>query len=226
MKGMGRNLLFWGKTLEKMVLMMALWVIGIVSFMTLLEGGDFWKEFGNQLPMYVIMLTFLSIFMISMNGTQIFFPLTVSFGSTRTQSFAAMEMILHLIVAEYLAAISVLSYFCNPEIWRFCSGYFLSVVGVLLVFCGMGNLIATTYMRFGRTVGIIIYIVLLILIIAVGSISFMAVEESSVMVSLTQGGSDGFLRSPFILLAGILFDAVFIVIFYLVVRKQNLKFVG
>lgn len=226
MKGIGRNLLFWGKTLEKMVLMMVLWIIGIVSFMTLAEGGDFWTELGNQLPSYLIMLTFLTVFMTSMNGIQIYFPLTVSFGSGRKQSFVAMQVIQHVIAAELVAAVSVCSYFFNPQFWWLISSYFMSVLGVLLVFMGMGNLISITYMRFGRTMGVLLYIAILILIIAIGVFGFSMTGKSIGIDFLTQGGINSFLQGPFILLFGILFDAVLIAIFYLGVRKQNLKFVG
>ena len=226
MKGIGRNLLFWGKTLEKMVLMMVLWIIGIVSFMTLMEGGDFWTELGNQLPTYLIMLTFLTVFVISMNGMQIYFPLTVSFGSGRRQSFVAMQVMQHVIVAELVAAVSVCSYFFNPQIWWLIGSYLMSVLGVMFVFIGMGNLIAVAYMRFGRTMGILIYSASLILIIAIGISGASIREKNNRIGFLTSGWINSLLSSPFILLFGILFDAVLITIFYLGVRKQNLQFVG
>lgn len=224
MKGIGRNLLFWGKTLEKMVLFMTLWIIGLVAFMTLMEGGSFWEVFGGQMPSYLIMLAFLSLFVSSMNGVQIYYPLTVSFGSTRKQSFVAMQLILHLIVAEYIAMICLFSYFFNAQVWQLVSRYFVSVAGAFFIILAMGNLISTTYMRYGRALGMLLYVILLILIISVCIIGFSVAGKDAGMDWMVQGRLDALLLSPAILALGLVLDAVIIAIFYGMIRKQNLKF--
>lgn len=222
MKGIGRNLHFWGIILHKTMLMMVATIAVMIAFFTFMEGGDFMEAYGNQVPFYLIMLAFISSFMNAMNGVNIQFPLTVSLGSTRKDSFIAMQIMQHLIMAEFLIALYAWVYFVilKKEV-AFGEPYFMSAVGIVLLVLGLCHLTSAAMMRFGRTIGVIVYLISIIALIAlvVGTVLSNSFE------SLTLDGIIGFLfDGPWILLAGAVFDGVMIFVLYAQIKKSNLQF--
>lgn len=224
MKGIGRNLLYWGGVLEKTAFMMGAWVMGIVVFITFMSGENFAEELGKQLPSYLLMVSIILTFVNAFNNIQIYFPITVSLGSGRKQSFIAMQVMQHLVVAEYLAAIYILFYFADTRIWNLFTGYFMGVAGTYFILLAMGNLITAATMRFGKAIGMIFYMAVLIAVI--GVVTFGAVSAGGRMDMINLSGVDiKILRDPWILLAGIILDLCMILLFYAIVRKKNLQFI-
>lgn len=222
MKGIGRSLRFWNETLQKMMLTMVLMVIGILAVMTFLDGGNFMEEFGKSLPPFLIMVAFLTVFMNALNGMSNYFPVTVSLGSSRKQSFIAMQIIQHMIMAELTILIYLCCHFLTSEMYRgFFVTYPMTFVGLLFLMVGAGNLISTVCLRFGRTIGLIVYIVVIILVVA-GSVGTGLAKGFDFEVS---GSSlEQLLTAPWILFLGIAVDLFMMLVLYLQIRKDNLQF--
>ena len=223
MKGIGRNLLYWGAILEKTALMMGVWVIGIVAFITFMSGENFMEEMGKQLPSYLIMVSIILAFVNAFNNQQIYFPLTVSLGSGRKMSFIAMQVMQHLVIAEYVAAFYIFFYFFDARIWNLLTGYLMGVAGLYFIWLAMANLIAAATMRFGKSIGMIVYIAVLIAIIGSVIIGMVSVGGSMDLIDLS-GADLKILKAPWILLVGAVLDLSIITVFYAIVRKKNLQF--
>lgn len=223
MKGIGRNLLYWGAILEKTALMMGAWVIGIVVFITFMSGENFMEEMGKQLPSYLIMVSIIFVFANAFNNLQIYFPITVSLGSGRRQSFIAMQVMQHLVVAEYVAAVYIFFYLADTRIWNLLTGYFMGVAGIYFIWLAMGNLISAVTLRFGKAIGVIFYIAVLMTVI--GIVTFGAASAGARMDLINLSGMDiKIFKAPWILLAGAVLDLCIITVFYAIVRKKNLQF--
>lgn len=222
MKGIGRNLRFWGETMQKMMLYMVLTVIGMLAFMTVMDGGDFVEEFGKDLPTFLIMITFLTVFMNALNGMSTYFPVTVSLGSTRKQSYMAMQITQHGIMAELVILIYLCYNFITPEMYRgFLAPYPVTFVGLILLVLGLGDLISASCLRFGRTIGVIVYMVTIIIVVG----GVVGIGMSGVLDLMVVGSSlQAILASPWIFLLGLLVDLIMMSVLYLQVRKSNLQF--
>ena len=223
MKGIGRNLRFWGVALHKVMLSMVATIAVMLVFFTLMEGGNFMEEYGKQVPFYLIMLAFISSFMNALNGMNTQFPLTLSFGSTRKDSFIAMQVMQHLIMAEYLIAFYAWVYFVILERKAaFGEPYFMSAMGIVLLVLGLCHLTSAVSLRFGRTIGVIVYIVSIIAVISVTAGIIIHCSNAESFVGIESLGT--VLNNPWIFLAGALFDGVMIAVLYAQVRKSNLQF--
>lgn len=219
MKGIVNNLRFWGITLHKTVLAMVATIAVMLAFFTFMEGGNFLEGYGNSVPFYLIMLAFISSFSNAMNGMNIQFPLTVSFGSTRKDSFIAMQFMQHLIMMEYLIAFYAWVYFVmlKKEV-PFGEPFFMSAVGIVLIVLGLCHLTSAAMVRFGRTIGVIVYLISIIALV-VGTVLSNSFEAP------TLEGIIGFLfEGPWILIGGIAFDVIMMAVLYSQVKKNNLQF--
>lgn len=220
-KGIGRNLLFWGFTMQKTTLQMVAMILLIVAFSVLMDGGNFVEAFLLQLPNYLFMLAFMTVFMNSMNGLCVYFPVTVSLGSSRKQSFIAMQIVQHIQLAEYAVALYLVFFFTQPEALAVVAPYKLMILGVPFVLLGLGSLIGAAMTKFGRTLGLVFYIAAVIVAVVSGALCVMA---SRLQFPFLNGGTNGLLTGPWILLAGILFDGLMILLLYHLLRKKDLQF--
>lgn len=221
MKGIGRNLRFWNATLQKMMLTMVLTMFAILTVLTFMDGGDFKKEFGESLPPFLVMGAFLTVFMNALNGMNVFFPVTVSLGSTRRKSYIAMQIIEHMIMAELIILIYLCCYFFKEEINRgFFTTYSMTFVGLFFLMVGAGDLISAVCFRFGRTIGMIVYTAVIVLVVAGGVGTGLANG-----FDFTGSGSlEQFLAAPWILLLGIAVDLFMMPVLYFQIRKNDLQF--
>ena len=222
MKGIGRNIKFWSITMQKMTLYMVFMILAILTFMTFMDGGNLMEELGRTLPNYLIMVSFMSIFMNALNSMCTYFPMTVSLGSTRKQSYLAMQIVQHLILGELVVMIYACYHFLTAESDRgFFADYPLLLLGLIFLVQGFGDLVSASCLRFGRSIGVIVYLAAIVILVAAG----VGIALSGALDALAIGGSmEQLLTAPWILLLGIFVDAIMIVILYLQVRKSTLQF--
>lgn len=204
-----------------MMLTMLLTIIGVLAVMTFLDGGNFREEFGESLPSFLIMVAFLTVFMNALNGINTYFPVTVSLGSTRKQSYIAMQIIQHLIMAELTILVYLCCHFFTAvKYGGFFVTYPLTFAGLLLLMVGAGNLVSAMCIRFGRTIGMIVYIAVIILV--AGSIGIGIAGRFDFNVSGSR--LEQLLSAPWILLLGIAVDLFTMLALYFQIRKKNLQF--
>lgn len=221
-KGLGRSLKYWGWILEKTMLQMISMMLLIGTLMTLMDEGNFIEGFLKMMCAYLVMLAIMTIFMNSMNTVTTYFPMTVSMGSTRKQSYIAMQVMQHLQLVQYGLLIYLAFYFADKEALTIVSPYMLSAVGMAFLLMGVGNLIATIFMRFGRAIAVVIYILIFVLLISL----FVGGALAGNAGWINAGGAFvQFLGGPWLLFIGIVADAAMIAVFYNAVGKKDLQFV-
>lgn len=157
MDGFVRNLRYWSRTVGQNVLLIVAMVF-VISIMTELE------EIGNvPLAFCVVMSRYgvgYMIFVMGILGLTVintYMPFTLSMGSTRRDSFAGMEMMVHLAGIVMIGIIIGTGIFAGREVnsMLFISNALLLVVSVTLC-----NLVGWVYLRFGKVVGLVFYVLL------------------------------------------------------------------
>ena len=220
-KGFGRNLLYWGLTMQKTLLQMVAMMTLIAAFMTLMDGEDYLKGFLNQMSVYLIMIAIMTVFMNAINGLNIYLPVTVSLGSTRRKSFIALQLMEHVQMAEYVLAICILWFLNRPQILTALAQYKLALLSAPFWILGIGGIVGIAITRLGRTWGLVLYISFIVLASVTGIIYSPA--ESSFFLQQSDNILN-FLRGPWMLPMGILIDASMRYGHYRLICKKDLQF--
>jgi len=225
MKDLKKNLIYWGKTLEWLSVSMIVGILCYVLAMSFMGGSFSEEELKNSLLGYVWIFVCISIFVNAFTATSTYFPLTISLGSTRKGSFAAMQIMQHVIVFQYLILGAVAYYFFEREIFGFMMKCSLTIVGAFLLLMTLANVTCMVWARYGKTVGIVVYIVSLIIVVALVVV---------VMISATtneeryQGAFLEMMREwmqkPYLFIIGAVFDAVSVGLYYRAQKKNDLQF--
>lgn len=219
MKGFGRSLRYWSYILQRQFLMMVGMMTAIVAIMTFMEGGDYVAEITRIFPMYCVLLMVLTAFMNALNGSSIYFPISISLGDTRKWSCISLQLVQHLIMVEYLVIAAVVLAFTNQElISRIAESTFL-IIGVVTLLIGIANIVTIINFKLGKKAAMITYFVLIFGIFACvgGLVGFFGEAFGTVVVNTL-------VSKQYIGLIGIIFDLVTLIVFYNVVKKSNLQF--
>lgn len=225
MKGYGRSIAYWGWFVEKYFLLMLGTILVIVAAMGLLNED---YNMMNMIPTYLPMMGAIVVIVCAFNGPIYFIPQAISLGGTRKETFIGMEIMIHVLTLQYLILIVIgvkvmplvadadsLPYLYNMDIGFAAAGYAV----MLLLCCGIGNLICACGLKFGFKGQMIIYLVSVLLIIGVViGITFAGdfqtgLEIEEIFQKLAVYG----------ILGAILLDALMIVLCYFGIRKFAVK---
>lgn len=214
MKGIKRNLLYWGYTME-MIAGVVTVMIFFVSVVTGLSANrNFFKLFLEQFANLFLMINFLTVIMIAMSAAITYIPFTLSMGSTRRDSFISMEIMLFVLELEMLAGGLVSNeILAQNEKRPDTAELFLFSIVIMIITVGMGNLISLFCLRFGGIVGVVVY--LLLTLAGLGVILYAAVAYKGELLQL--------LNSGWTMAAAVVFTAVTIALHWLVARKIEVK---
>lgn len=158
MDGIKRNLLYWGYTIGQMILAIVVMVL-VIGLMT--EVG----ETGNILLAFCVAMSEYGAmympFMMGILGMTVigYMPLTLSMGSTRRDSFTGMEIMLHLEGLLLIGIIIAADIFSGKTV---NSMLFFGSAMRLAASAALCNLVGWAYLRFGKVISLILYIVLVI----------------------------------------------------------------
>ncbi len=221
MKGLGRNLIYWGITLEKQLLLI-LGVIGVGAGMfVFMEGGNFLIKMADMLPFYIFMVTFIIVFINALVGLSGNYALSISLGSNRKSSFIARQIVQHGVMVEMaVIAVFFLQWSQNKEMEQMISTYPLSFIGVGFLIQGIGNLVSVIRERFGAIAGFTVYILCMMIIIAATVYMTVTVAQGTGIIEKIREVFAG----PWLFVIGLVVDAVMIFGFYRISRKVDLKF--
>lgn len=216
MKGLGRNFIYWGSTMEKLFLYMLAAVCAFTLFFSFINNKNILDTFLNYMPGYLVMINTIIVFVNALNNITIYLPLSVTLGSTRKMSFTAMQIVQHLIQLQAFILTMIISYCSNRQSFEKISLY--TIIGAFLLLIGMGNIISIVNLTKGRTLAIATYMIFIFL--TVGGYSFVTAlfYSDNVVLHLP-----GILYGPIPLICGILFDFVTIFISYRIFKKCNLN---
>lgn len=220
MKGLKKNLIYWGYTFEKLAVALLAGIAVYTVMMCLMEGGINIEDFSRFLLGYLWIFAFIGIFMNGFTAALSYFPMSISLGTSRKASFWAMQIMQHLIMLQYLVIGAVAYYLFDKELFFNMGKMVLSILGLFLALMTLTNITCICSAKFGKIAGLVVYIVSLILIVA-----------TVVIVLLSgQGELDGFeevIRSivmkPYLFVGALLADVITIGLYYLVAKKQDLK---
>lgn len=163
MKGMGRSLCYWGYTIEKSFLTMTVSLLAILLLLSLMEG----KPAYELMPSYIVMMGLVFVLIQFMNNANYHVPLTLSYGSTRMESVTGMELAVHVMAAQCILLLVIVEQFIPDTFLLSMKGWYWVYTAFFLVCCCGGNLICAASLRFGNKAGILVYVVLLLVGVAV-----------------------------------------------------------
>ena len=164
MTGLERNFKYWFYYIGKSMGLIYLMIIGIVAITSYLDAENFLERFSTNIAVYLTMASAMSVIVFGFTNITVVFPVTVSMSSRRSSSLIAMS-----VAQQILCLLSfVVSFFCALYQWPILRDG-LSVVipaglGAVGVLFFLGNIVAFLSERFGRTLGMILYIVFVMLV--------------------------------------------------------------
>lgn len=223
MKGFMRNLVYWTKTYEQLAFSM---IMGIMVYFLAMScvGGNFSAEELRSLILgYIGLFLMISIFVNGFTTATSYFPMTVSLSSTRRASFVAMQIVQHVITAQYLLLGAVAYYYWQRELFYFMSDCVLTLIGVLLLLIAIANFTCVISVKCGKIAGVVTYIASLIAILSfmVGIIASSIVNENfagDVVDKIRE-----FVQKPYLFIGGLTLDAVILVIYYKVMKRSDIQ---
>ena len=221
MKGLKKNLIFWAVTYEKVVGAMFLGIFVYVFMMAFVGGGISPEELRSRFLGYIWLFIGISAFVNGFSGSLSYFPQTISLGSTRRASFTGMQIMQHVIMLQYLVIGIVAYFFLDQEMLVKLLQMGLSIIGGVLLLIALSNLVCICSVKFGRTVGMVVYIVTFISVLV----------GVCVVLFINSGNKEDIFHAiseicskPYLFLGGILADAVTMALYYRMSLKQDLQF--
>ena len=223
MTGLERNIKYWifyiGKTMGLTYLM----IIGICAFMSFFDGGNFMEVFSKNIVTYLIMASGMSIIAFGFMNVTTIFPITISFSSRRSSSLIGMNVAQHVFCLLSFAFAFACFLYISPEIRPYAGAAAPAVFGGVCVLFFMGNIVALLSDRFGRALGMVLYMIF-VLAVCVGSIFLVTAltrKESTLLPALlTNVGA----LSVIICAAGIILDAIGIWLLAVGIKNKDIKF--
>lgn len=218
MTGLKRNLRYWGVTFQKSALLLILYT----TFLGFLLSASLGEDFTSLLSAIILMMAIMTIYINVINTVNTYLPYTVSLGSKRMDSYIVMQIMNHVMIAEFL-----LVFYLTCLLWKnqilldLLRSTPLSFVGMVILMMGIGNLIGFVLVHFGQGIGMIAYIVGLILtvLMCIGFIMGFVYDVTAIEKFLT-----AFFAQPWLLPVGILLDIIGVYLFGKALRKCDLTF--
>lgn len=219
MQGLKSNIRYWGYTVEYMLLV----VLGTLFLICVLNGFDNLSGLPN---MYLEMISdmgylylILVMCMVSFSGALSYFPFTISMGSTRKNSFLGMQIALHLLEAQLVALVLMAkAVLGNIDEFGKTSYMIITLISIMFVSVAMGNFLSAAIMKFNRTVGFVLYFIMIGLFVGgLAVVVGLELDMKDIMPVLTN-----LIRGPVVFIAAAL-DAISIAVYYMVVRKIEVR---
>lgn len=224
MKDLNRNLRYWLRNMGIQVLTMIMVLLVMVVLMSYMEGENIFEVFWSRFATYMVLIMFIFTFSNSFSSVSIYFPLTVSFGSDRKSSFVAMQIAQHLMTLVLLViGIFSMSYAWFEGIKEIMVAVVTIALAVMFFLQGLGAGISTITLKFGRNVGMAVYIIgVVVTMLTIGIVAGFAVVRADTW-SVTPEDILQLIKI-WLPIAAILFDAIMVAVLYKYMRKCDLQF--
>lgn len=222
MTGLERNIKYWLFYICKVTLTSFAMIIGIVAFMSFSDGSGFVATFTKMLPLYLILMSVLMVIVNGFTNITVVFPVTVSFGARRKSSVYGMAIANHIISIVLWTVALGSFYYAYTEYRMVIAALWPMLIGIFCLMMFLGNLVAVFSNRFGRTAGMIFYIVFVILV-TVLVVTFIN-EAGALGALLTVAMVNIFGLGIIIAVVCILLDVLGVWLLYRGVAKKDLSF--
>lgn len=213
MKGYVRSLLYWGYEMEKFFLSILAGMVAMWAVLGIMEGDLRAEMLPTYLPMMgIIMLLIQGGVMVSYN-----LPQAVSYGGTRKEVMVGMEIIMHIILLQIMLLMLFFTNYFKEQYMVDTKMVILIFCAMLLLACGSANCIFATTIRFGKIIGICLYVVFILAIIIVFLVLMLAGELEPIgdFLAIWNGGG--------IVVIAALVDVIMMCFAFLEVRKYEVK---
>lgn len=224
MKNLKRNLRYWMRNMWIQALTMIIVLLVMVVLMSYLEGENILEVFWSRFATYMVLIMFIFTFANSFSSVSIYFPLTISFGSDRKTSFAAMQISQHLMTLVLLG----IGIFSMSYAWFAGEKEVMAVVvtialAVMFFLQGLGAGISTITLKFGRNAGMAVYIIgVVVTMLTIGIATGYAVVRGDTV----EFQPEDILQwiKIWLPIVAVLFDAGMVTVLYRYMRKCDLQF--
>lgn len=223
MSGLSRNFKYWAWTLEKILLNLVLSMLGYSLIMSFLSKEDFFKASMGYILFCLCMVTFMLPIVYGISSIAYFYQ-SVAMGSSRKNSFIAMQVMQHLILAEILVVFSLLYPFAESAIVEIemvgdadsLKKMVLSaMIAVALLMQVLSNLTSTICLRYGNGISIVVY---LVTFFAVGLVIMTVLLTSNDITWLYE-----LLAKSYLYIGAIVADLLTIWLYYIFAKKADLR---
>ena len=221
MKGLKKNLIFWAVTYEKVAGAMFLGIFVYVFMMAFVGGTISLEELKSSFLGYIWLFIGISAFVNGFSGSLSYFPQTISLGSTRRASFTGMQIMQHVIMFQYLVIGIAAYFFLDKVLLGKLVQMGFSIIGGVLLLIALSNLVCICSVKFGRTVGVGVYIAGILAGVALVLFVIFSADGNAedIFNAISENCS-----KPYLFLGGILADAVTMAVYYRMSLKQDLQF--
>lgn len=176
MKGVGRNIRFFGLINGKMILSMYCFVVFFSAVMSLMDGEGFGENYLSTLGVYSVMIGPIVLFIQAAVGYLHYLSIAVSMSSTRKSALMGMLIAYYLMLVLVLVS-SLILWRLLPvgnTLWELRYGY----IGLLLLVSVTANIMGTVMLKAGAKIGFIVYIICYIVILAI-AVGMVAVSKEA-----------------------------------------------
>lgn len=227
MKRLGRNFKYWIYVLEKPVLEMLVGIIVTALLMGILDGRTPGEFISKGMPGYVMAMTFISIFTNMYSCVETYFPLSVSMGSDRKNSFIAMQMAQHLVWLEsfLIGVLPTFPLWFEGELEMWITIMVCPMLMLSFLLMGLGMIGSVIVLKFGKNIGTAVYVGMVVLLAIAGIIIVVGASEGMLEVTSLTPASDLRLFIGLAPLLGAIFDALMVAVLYRCIRKRDLQFI-
>lgn len=225
MKGLKKNLIYWGYSFERIALAM---LVGIVFYFVMMcfVQGDLGSEnagieaYTQSLLGYLWIFACIGIFINGFTAALSYYPMSIFLGSSRRASFWAMQIMQHLVMLQYLLLGAAAYYVLDRTLFFDLRKMVFTMIGGGLALLALSHVTCICSAKFGRIAGIVVYIVSVILITVAAVI--LVVSGEGAPAGYEQIMQD-ILRKPYVFIGALMVDGITMWLYYLVVKKQDLQ---
>ncbi len=223
MKGLGRNIKYWFMYSVKSFLLVSVMMVAIVTVTSFMDAdkldlsGTLVRTAG-----YIAFSTFILVMVNAFNNISVCYPMTVSLGSTRMPSLLGMTIAQHLVTLIGFVIAGTLIVAAAPGTVKDFLSCWPILLALILIIHALGGLISALSAKFGKLIGMILYLAALIAVIVTGVYfltEFILTKSSSITVLFDI--NSGFYA--LIILASLVLDALFFLLLYATVRNKNIE---
>ena len=210
MKGYLKSICYWAYFMEMLFFSMLGTVVLIFAIYAFMDaGGTSWYRWVvNYFPMMGVIFPVAG----GMNMANMQVPLALSSGSTRKETAFGVLVMMHVVMFQ-MWIFGVIGNTLLPEVYH--SDEYTWVCGLIfLISCGIGTGLGAAILRFGGKVGMIIYILMIVLVVvSIGLVSALSGFDAIFPLISSAG----------ILVAGVVFDVIMAIAFYLAIRNYEVR---
>lgn len=221
MESLVRNFKFWTWYYAKTDALTTVMIIVMVAITSFADGDNFFEAFFTMLPLYLILMIVMEVIVFGFTSITVLFPFAVGMGAKRSSCIVAKVLLEHIVfIINVAVAVTVLA-ITKPEMKQYiliAIPLAIAAMGILML---TGNLVALLSNKFGRTAGMIFYIIFVIL--CVFGIMLAITSDFAVNLALTLMYNT-FSFGVLIAVLALLLDAGSAYLLYISVKTKDLNF--